>query len=134
MTNSFNIVAPETCACEVLGYMKGHSYLEIKVAQQRHDEVKDTFYLEFEGVEYYEGPMRWKWANFSISSADTCLEIIHRLGYYANLPDDFLLERFKLFVASTITAQDAGQEVKILAMNGGISKTPSPFFQDAYKV
>lgn len=95
--------------------------------------MQDTLYLEFEGVEYYEGPMGWRGADFKTGSTDACLEIIHRLGRYAGLPDDFLLGKLKLFIAPIITDQNIEQEVKILAMNGGVSKVPSPFFKPPIK-
>ncbi len=83
------------------------------------------FYLVFEGVEYFEGPLHWRGVKFFVGPPDECLEILRKIKgrRFNRMTDDYLLNIYRLYKTKTPEL-----EVKILAGPVyKISEIPSDF-------
>ena len=79
-SNVFNIKDPETYSCRVWHFSVGHSTLAIQVTRTQHSNSPDeVFFLEFDSVRYYEGPLTWHGANFGTTSLESYAKLLHRL-------------------------------------------------------
>ena len=93
--NFFEIQNPDTHFCQVWSYLVSHSKLLVRVHKENfHDE---SFYLHFEMVQYFEGPLSWTGANFYIGNPDECIKLLQQRGL-KGVSDDYLLEHFHLYV------------------------------------
>lgn len=118
----------DTCHCRVIGYIRSHSFMEIKVDYIGVNTSEDVFYIAFEGVEYFEGPMIWQGGQFRIMSPIDCLNLLHKLGRYEGIPDEYLLKRFQLITNPVINPLGSNLHVRILASNSIVSSSQSPYF------
>lgn len=107
--NFFEIQNPEEYFCRVWSYFVSHSRLLLRVYKGKIDE--EEFYLNFEMVQYFEGPLGWKGANFYIGSSDECVKLLQQQGF-EGLPDEYLLEHFHLYIVDLPDSR----YVKILAV------------------
>lgn len=89
----FNIPNGSSCHCVISKYSKSHTHLEIEIAY-----LESTKHLIFEGVEYFSGPMMWKGADLAVATPSECLRLLHQLGRYDEFPDEYLLDKFRLFL------------------------------------
>lgn len=61
--------------CRVWEYhCAGHSQLYIRV--NKAHQYSNSFMILFSGVEYFEGPMRWKGANFKAATNEECSTLL----------------------------------------------------------
>lgn len=67
--NVFDIVRPDLYHCRVTKYEQGHSVMYIALRTQEIG-FDPHFYLMFEDVQYFEGPMMWEGANFCTASLE----------------------------------------------------------------
>ncbi len=118
----------DKCHCSIIGYMKSHSFMEIKVDCISMKKSSSVFYIAFEGVEYFDAPMIWQGGQFRIMPSVDCLNLLHKLGRYEGIPDEYLLERFQLIITSVTNALGSNLQVRILAANSIVSSSPSPYF------
>lgn len=119
---------PRSYICEVLGYMKGHSFMVLGAYLPRFPLEKT--YLAFQGVEYFEGPLTWTSADFRFGERNECLELLRKLTRYDKAPDELLVEKFKLFLIDLPTGSIT---VKILALTGGVvQENPLNLFPKIY--
>jgi hypothetical protein len=93
--NIFNIENPQTYFCTVWSYLVNHSMLLVRIDKGELD--NGIFYLCFELVQYFEGPLRWKGADFCVGASDECIELLHKTGS-RGISEDYLLDQFSLFV------------------------------------
>jgi hypothetical protein len=77
----------------------------------------ETFFIVFVGVIYFEGPMSWNGANFSLGSKEECINILQPMG------QDYL-KGFRNRVPNLYKLKQGGFEVKIVAETVEKSETP----------
>lgn len=91
-------------------YLISHSQLQIKLEHSTTGQVK---YINFSGVEFYDGSLDWKGAGFFIGNSDECLEILNKIDAYRKDADEVLLSEMSLFVAEPYN----GHRIRIVAGN-----------------
>ena len=50
-----------------------------------------SYYLNFIGVDYFDGPVAWQGANFRIADADECLKYLRSTTRHEGVTDQSLL-------------------------------------------
>lgn len=122
MSNHFDLPAPQTLVCHLLGYQRSGSLLEIKI----YPEVGETpvRYLCFEGVVYFDGPVFWRGAGFVRASDVDCLALLRELHVHDDLPGDDLVGQFALYEVVSLTERT----VRLLAIRAQIQDEPSGRF------
>jgi hypothetical protein len=117
-TNIFGIAEPEKYVCFVTSYIPSHSQLEIGIKLPETPEF--VYYLGFQAVEYFEGPLSWEGADFSRGDPNECVRLL-RLSYrHKKLADSHLMERFHLFYVPLSPVHPQSAWVKIIAATGDI--------------
>src|SRR5687767_8481732 len=114
--NIFSLKNPTECLCEVTKFKISHGALDIQL-------VEEKVFLVFVGVIYFQGPMSWQGANFSLSPEVKTLKLVRHI--YPDLAEghENLLTRFyKLYRVRT-----AKFNILILACNGVKSEVPSGY-------
>jgi hypothetical protein len=87
--NVFGIANPETYICRVASYRAGHSVMCVHVHRHSQSTLPyDEFFLLFDFVQYFEGPMWWNGANFCTSTPEECLQLLFRLQSPQKVDDD----------------------------------------------
>lgn len=76
--NLFNLPAPLLYRCHVLYYHTRLSRLYLRAFKGQQQ--APAFYLLFSDVGYFEGPMTWQGADFSLASHDDCVALLLRTG------------------------------------------------------
>lgn len=74
---------PDQYLCRVSMYRIGHSELYIRISK-----ADDIRYMCFGSVHYYQGPMRWQGANFSLGDKNLCCELLRTHWLYREAFDD----------------------------------------------
>jgi hypothetical protein len=101
------------CRCTILSYIFGGNVLVVQVDPSRHKwRTKETYYLQFEDVLYFEGPVQWKSADFYLGTNNEIVNIANRAGLV--LSDD---EELQLFIVDIENGQ-----VKVLVDKGIVYK------------
>src|SRR5512139_3852970 len=78
--NILGLQDAEKYGCRVWHYDKGHSVMTIYVQKEAPTGMDaDHFFIVFEVVQYFEGPMSWKGANFGIGTLEECANLLVRL-------------------------------------------------------
>ena len=99
--------------------------MEVQVSQI---DSKEIFYVDFDGVEYFAGPMVWQGANFRLGQPQECIALIRKLGRYDDIPEDYLLQNFQLFtVVTTNTLNEL--RIEVIARRGTVSRKSLLRFQ-----
>lgn len=124
----FNLPNARTCSCAIRGYTKSHLFMEIAVKCINNDMRESIFYIQLNGVEYFEGPTIWQGAYFQQMPHADCLDLLNKLKRYKGVPEEYLLERFQLIATTPIDVEENSLIVKILVANSSISTLPSPHF------
>src|SRR5688572_26585338 len=106
--NFFEVQHPQECICQVWSYSVSHSRLLLRIYRGKFDE--GVLYLGFEMVQYFEGPLSWKGANFYIGNTDECIKLLQHKEF-EGLPEEYLLEQFHLYIVDLAYSRF----VKILA-------------------
>ena len=113
INNVFKIADAETYSCVIRGYTSGHSQMFMQLYQSP-PESKNAFYLIFETVLYFEGPMSWHKADFRTGTYRECSEVMDLLRRGGlTIPDqmvDAYLNKYQLFVL-----EDPNLRVRIFA-------------------
>ena len=92
--NVLKLEHPNEYSCIVFHYRVNHSTLLVQARPKNPGHLK-SFYIAFDGVEYYEGPFVWGSANVSIATDDEFKDFLTKLG----LPDlDLYLKYNRLFI------------------------------------
>ena len=108
--NILDLVNPDIYNCIVWSYRVSLSRLLVRVDEGEFD--KNFFYLIFEEVLYFEGPLRWGGANFCLGTDEECVKILHRRGLNG-IPEGELLNLYSLFIVELPDSE----VVKIVASN-----------------
>jgi len=109
--NIFNIEDVDNYLCYIQMYYKQHSTL-IVIVNHISEKKKRKYILSFLAMEYFEGPMSWKGADFRIATSDECRNFLQK----RNIPNaDVHSETMKLFI---VMDEEFGIKIKILA--GGV--------------
>jgi hypothetical protein len=113
-SNIFQISDAQAYQCKMKGYFAGHSQMYIE-ASLVPVETRKPLFLAFEAVLYFEGPVRWRGANFRYGTPDETAAIVALLskaGVISSDTDyqDYLLRKHRLFLVDSIDVK-----VKILA-------------------
>jgi hypothetical protein len=117
--NVLDLENPDEYHCIAIHYRRGHSELLVRVFPNNPDEAE--FFLIFQAVEYFEGPLMWSGADFCIATDDESQNFLTERGL-----DISLSESFKLFV---VDYPGIEFKVKIIAAkNVPKSDTPGDFY------
>lgn len=106
--NIFDLVDPSAYGCRVASYHRTHSTLLIVAAHPERYQSQ-IIHLNFLGVMYFEGPMKWQGADFCLETTDECAKLLQKLGEDV----DLYLKRTSLYVVEL-----PNLKVKILAKRG----------------
>jgi len=117
--NIFDIQNPQEITCRVWSYFVSHSRLLFR--GYKDSSGNDEFYLDFEMVEYFEGPLSWKGADFYLGSSDECSLLLQQRGF-TDYFDDYWLEHYHLYKVDLSNTQS----VKILAASNAYKTTSIP--------
>ncbi|GAB5493521.1 MAG: hypothetical protein Phog2KO_37360 [Phototrophicaceae bacterium] len=79
-TNIFNISDAEAYRCQILHYHNRLSRLYIAVFKGQDRASAPIFYLLFSDVAYFECPVTWQGADFSIAPSDDCIQLMLDTG------------------------------------------------------
>ena len=115
--NIFNLSKPNAYRCQVFHYHRKLSRLYLSVYQGQKS--IPAFYLLFSDVGYIDAPMSWLGANFSITSKDTCIDLMLATGLVGEairqFPDAYasITDYAKLYQVTT-----PHQPVRIIASSG----------------
>jgi hypothetical protein len=102
---------PEFYDCTVWKYQVGHSEMIVRLySPEEKEKDKSEFYLIFQGVLFFEGPLKWKGASFFNGANEECQELLHRIGLQ-NAREAAQSGFYRLFKQNL-----SGLEVKIIAM------------------
>lgn len=105
-SNIFNLPTPMLYRCHVHRYFSGLSRLYIRVFKGQQN--IPAFYLLFSDVGYYEGPISWQGADFSIASEQEAIDLMLKVGMVGEAilqyPDAYasITENAKLYVITTM--------------------------------
>jgi hypothetical protein len=94
--NVLQIEQPEIYSCRVFRYQVGHSVLIISLKTKEVPEPFDNFYLVFESVKYFSGPMWWRGANFCTGTLDEYGQLLHKIQTPTPLSEQDLPETYNL--------------------------------------
>lgn len=108
------------CTCQVWRYEISHSLLQIRVIEPAS---RKDYWVSFEDVQYFEGPIIWTSAAFRVETADESLQFLRQksarwVELPVDLPEQALIGRFRLYVVQTPEVL-----VRIVAGSNNISKT-----------
>jgi hypothetical protein len=78
--NIFEIENPEAYSCFIEKYSAGGARLRI-TAYKGHFEPERAISLFFSGVCYFEGPIVWQGANFTVGEPSEALELMRKVGW-----------------------------------------------------
>lgn len=115
--NIFNITNPDQYRCQILHYHNRLSrlYLAVYKGEDRH--APAIFYLLFSDVGYFDCPVTWQGAGFSIAPPDDCIQLLLDTGLVGSailrFPNAYgsITDHARLYIGSTSTERD----VRIIA-------------------
>ena len=125
-TNIFNITDADQYRCQVHHYHSRVSRLYLRVFKGQVD--VPVFYLLFSDVAYFDCPVNWQGADFSIAEADDCIALMLESGLVGRailqFPNAYasLTDYARLYVAQT----NAQRPVKIIANSANMVKSLPP--------
>lgn len=117
----FRLENPENWWYQVRLYIVNHRQLQIKVS---NESTNETRYINFAGVEFYNGPLSWSGGNISIADSEECLQVLRTIETYKNYSDAELTD----FALYTIKPRE-GRQIYILA-SGQPSLTEDNLFSN----
>jgi hypothetical protein len=114
--DEFSIPNAAKYVCIVWHYQVAHSTMIVRIQDPQTEEI---YWVSFLAVQYYDGPMRWQGANFSVEeSIETLTLLREKTGFHLDMSDEDLENEFQLF---TVNCKD--YQVRVLAKKAYISKT-----------
>jgi hypothetical protein len=103
---------PEQYYCTVWNYQVGHSEMFVRVYKTDvKDAENDAFYLIFQVVSYFEGPLNWPSLNLRVGNVEECRKILTQIGLH------FTKEIIETDYYQLFTFTLPHTEVKIIARN-----------------
>jgi hypothetical protein len=96
MNNVFGIQRPETIRCLVARYEWGKGLMTVRLTRQSSP---DIYYIRFQGLEVFAGPMKWEGGNFVLQPVASCLEVLQMAGRASEFATerDIQERKFKLY-------------------------------------
>ena len=125
-SNIFNITDADQYRCQVHHYHSRVSRLYLRVFKGQVD--VPVFYLLFSDVAYFDCPVNWQGADFSIAAADDCIALMLESGLVGKailqFPNAYasITDYARLYVAQT----SAQRPVKIIANSANMVKSLPP--------
>jgi hypothetical protein len=122
--DTLSIANPQLYSCKVWSYLASHSQMLLRI-HEGDFLTGDTFYSLFTGVQYFEGPMRWKGASFQLGTSEESLALLQKRPALVNLPErdlQTIINTTKLFKF------ESQEHVRILAGAVRTSKDIPPGF------
>jgi hypothetical protein len=113
LDNIFSIQDPDVYVCAIELYVLGHAEMRIRV--YKLDEADRAIHINLDSVEYFSGPTHWKSARFRFGTTEEIMDLARGLYRLQALPEDMLLEIFKLYIVGNPPI------VKIIASNSSIA-------------
>jgi len=117
----FNISDPNLYNCAAFRYTRSLRHLIVVV----HDQIsnpKPAFYLSFESVWYFQGPMSWASVDFELSDTGERKKLLQKgIVEIADNMIDAFAQQYELF-----TIRKPAFNIQILAGNCAILKSISP--------
>ena len=117
----FNISDPTLCNCAVFRYTRSLRHLIVVVHEQVNN-PEPAFYLSFESVWYFQGPMSWTSVDFELSDTNERKELLQKgiVKIEEEMIDTFV-QQHVLF-----TIRKPAFNIQIFAGNCAILKNISP--------
>lgn len=111
-SNIFNITNPQQYRCQIVHYHNRLSrlYLAVYKGEDRH--APAIFYLLFSDLAYFECPVSWEGAEFSIAPSDDCIQLMLDAGLIGSaimrFPDAYasITQYARLYIGKTSTKKD----------------------------
>lgn len=103
---------PENWICDVISYWLDHSSLQIRLQSVN---TQEEVHLDFLNVKYFEGPITWKGAKFSVASMEICLDLLEVTGQQNLLESVKISREFSLFICPIINSPRGERMTKIVA-------------------
>src|SRR5215475_6243017 len=92
--NIFNVLNPDEWTCQLIDYMPSHSQLFFELDRHLPNQ---SLYLVFQTVEFFEGPLVWKGANFRLGESDECLQLLRVTDRHLRSKDISLIQHYQLY-------------------------------------
>jgi hypothetical protein len=90
--------------CLVGGYQVGHSTL-ILIVRNGLSKTRRNFYIFFENVKYFSGPLKWQGADFKQGTTEECLKRLTQAKVYPDktfLRDDTQQRLYQVDLGSMV--------------------------------
>lgn len=110
----FQVEYAENWEYRVRFYLESHSQLQIGLV---NSQLNKALYINFVGVEFYDGPLVWRDKGFSVADSAECRQVLLKIQGYNQLDEKFL-DEFTLFVVEI----QNGYHVRILAGHAVITE------------
>lgn len=88
---------PDRCQCAVAYYLYNHQIMTIEIREKEENNDDQIYYLNFEGVIYFAGPLHWTGALFRRSASEACFELLKQLNLVTNDSDEISKWAFTLY-------------------------------------
>jgi hypothetical protein len=115
--NIFNITEPELYRCQIVHYHNRLSRLYVAVYKGNDRATPALFYLLFADVAYFDCPVTWQGADFSIAPSDDCIQLMLDTGLIGQailqFPNAYasITDYARLYIATSST----GRQIRIVA-------------------
>jgi len=126
--NIFNISKPETYRCQILHYHNRLSRLYLAVYKGQDRNAEPVFYVLFSDVAYFDCPVNWEGASFSIASSEDCIALLLEAGLIGKAILQFpkayasITDYARLYIAET----QADRPIRIIASSANmVNKLPA---------
>lgn len=121
-SNIFNISKPENYRCQILHYHNRLSRLYLAIYKGQDRAAAPVFYVLFSDVAYFECPVNWEGASFSIAASDDCIHLLLEAGLIGKAILQFpkayasITDYARLYIAET----QADKAVRIIASSANM--------------
>lgn len=121
-SNIFNISDAEAYRCQILHYHNRLSRLYIAVFKGQDRNAPAIFYLLFSDVGYFECPVTWQGADFTIAPTDDCIQLLLDTGLVGEailrFPNAYasITDYANLYIAQT----SLEKEIRIIASSANM--------------
>lgn len=112
MSNYFNFPNPESLKCHVYEHHSHHSKPLILHVYETFTASKNTFWLAFLHVAYFEGHHIWNGANFCLGNKDELKSLIESWRPIDPASEEEILQHWSLYKVKPV---DMNRTIKIIA-------------------
>ncbi len=107
--DEFSFPSPNEWYCQVVQYYRGHSELQVMA---QHMVTGEALTIVFVATIYFEGPLMWRGADFTLEPQEKCEALMQQLG---EIDLKIVLEARRLFSGRIFKAPDLSTRVRIVA-------------------